>query len=672
MMNEKAILASILVPEDRPAIGAAHCLRLAHNSPMVLQRSIVRTNGNRVQAVKIAETRAPTYTSARTEVLYTMDVNGPMGDRAYPKGQHEHVQHSDVADESPIQMLPNELLIRLLPEPWIAALVCSRWYEMVGALSAIGAVSSTNSRVLCASSILELWGRRPPDEIHAILYSVISDATLAHLLPLLIASDRPANVDYVLKLWSDENRPITETEAAQWIAAHRQLDPRFNASWPKHIPSRAGLDCNHGPHDVRAIAFCVMLSTVALHTQSPRVLREIAALCPNGDSALRKAALVAVTRDRHNVLGALLYLYAQHIHGDDARCRPDKSVAYASQHNAVIDTFKAIYVVAGTYGSLECAHIADLFLFCVSVTPSMIMSPAWSDHMRCKLCDTAVGARKNRLQCALGTIGCIMLHCATMRTTHWLRAAIAADRPEMLGPYMGVDGNTELGPILGDVARLGKTHFCEAVLSASPNTNAATLCGSIDAVSNDMPFTIEGMRWLASQAWYTPRGEYTIHRILDNLFCVRDFTVRGIGTVADDTARLHNTVEALGLIAGRWPALLRGALARERHWVSLILVACVLHKGDSHAGGDLFAVVAGYLNLCGVFPHPGSPIVGAWSYLIDAGRSRNAKAHCALCACASLESVFARIVEQHQDALCGDDICPLDRDLNSGIQTCKP
>jgi len=596
---------------------------------------------------------------------------------ACPKQQYAHIGYPNVADESAIEALPNELLVRVLPVPWIAALVCSRWREMIDVRPA-GNVTLSNrkrTRDLRASSVLDLWGSRPPDEIHTILYGALRGATLAHLLPLLVASDQPVHVDYALKLWFDEDRSIDWIEAYEWVAVHRQLDARFDAAWPDHVSSRANLDCNHNPSDVRAFASCVLLSMAARHTQSPDVLQKIAALCRRDDYTLRKAALVAIAADRHDVFGAFLYLYAQHLYGDDvsgAQHPFNEHAVGASRHNAVVDAFKMFYAAAGTYGSLACVHIIDLFLFHKSVTPSMIMSPAWAAHMRCKLCG---GANLNRdgEWCVLGKIGCIMLYCVTMRTTHLQRAAIAADRPETLGAYLRADRNLKPEPILGDAARLGKARLCDAILAACPDVGATARCEAIDDISNDIPFTIEGVRWLASQTWYSPQDRQTVRYMLDDLFYGHRRTVRGVGTVASDAVRLRNTIEAVGLMVDRWPALLCSALTDQHYRVSSMLAACILHEEDNACSKeDLFGALVRHLDRCNVFPcggggGGGSPMANAWSYLIDAvglavRRPIDQRTHCPLCRAARLAIVFAHIAMRCHDNPCNDIADTLDRD----------
>jgi len=553
----------------------------------------------------------------------------------------------------PIQMLPNELLETVLSIPWRDALVCSRWRDIAD-MSFMDQARMGNgyARTVRASSLLSRWGHMPPLQIRAVLEGVLYNASQAHLLPLLLASNNPIHVDYALGIWSDDRRPMDDTEVAQWMALHDQLESRFDATWPKDICKRIHLDCDHRADGPRAVASCVLLTLTVRHTHQPDVLYKVASFCHANGYALRKAAFVATADDRANALGALLHLYAQHIFGDDnAAKRPNaetgKIVAGPqSRPNAVLNLFQTLYVVAGTHGSLECARIIDLFPFRKSVTMSMIMPPSWCKHAQCQSCDSTDGDGVCR---ALARVCEITLCCTTMRTLYWLRAAIAADRPEMMGLFARDDATSMGHSVFADTARQGKASFSDAMMAARPHKTANYWCDVVNESQSTVPFTIGGVRWLASQAWYLPQ-ERGVCRILEDLFCQRTAAGRDHQMRTDNAARLANTVEAMGLLARRYPVSVRLALGNEVQWLKSLLVACAFH--DAHQEGrDLFGALIGHMDTCHIFARPGSCAMSrAWAYLIarcGAMQQSTTQKHCLLCDGKCMVLVFACILKRY-------------------------
>ena len=530
-------------------------------------------------------------------------------------GEHgQCLNETTIACEPIIQQLPNELLGMILADSYAAcanALVCSRWRDLVDVLH--GRDTHTYGkrvRLLPASSALSTLAHLPPVGIDMALQSVLPVATAAHLLPLLIASGKPEHIDYALGLWADESRTIDHVEAAQWIAAHDRLEARFDPAWPHTVQPRRFLDCNHDNGNVRAIASCVMLSVAARHTHQSSTLWSVSQVCRVNPLALRKAAYVAAAEDRRDALGVILHLYARSIFDyDSARHFFGPCDSINMERRQYMDAacmMATLHTIVGTYGSLECAKTIDLFHRHKSITPLTIISPAWYYENGTRYDAGTVGDIDGLLDALRVLLG----GRADMRETKWLAAAIVADRPEMLDLY-SADVPTGEFRAFADAARLGKRLFCEAIMARIHLGTASPWCNMIDAPDNAIPFTLEGVRWLADQAWYAPRAG-TVLCVMDNLFCER------AQVCASRLKRLCDTIDALGLMAERWPAAVQTALVGRHDRIGPLLVSCIM-LADNCKERDLFDVLMGHLDRCALIEtlSTASAVERAWSYLCD-------------------------------------------------------
>jgi len=490
-------------------------------------------------------------------------------------------------DVAPIGSLPNELLAMILPSPWTSALVCSRWRDLGDAL--LERPRNVRARRLYASSALFVLGHLPVAEIYATLQSIVGEPTLAHLLPLLAASDRSDYNEYVYDVWSDKERTIDEAEAAQWIAAHSEIESQFGALWPDTICDRRDMMCDHNHADVRAMGSCVLLSVTARHTHSPAVLRRMALFCSADPNALRKAILVAAAKDHDDVLGALLYIYAQH---------PTASSWVASggtymERNAALDMFSALHVTVGIYASVRCVRVLDVFRSHGSMSSTEIMSPRWSYHARRERYTFGPNGGNDCELRALNRLKTLFNHTLSMRTRYWLSAAITADRPETLEAYVSYRPDDRLPLIFGHTVRMGKPRFCEAIMAMRPETPHAVWTTTIDRLrDDDALFTVEGVRWLAAQAWYSP-GDGVLARAISNI-------LNGESPTNPIESPVHDAVDALGIMAHRWTEATRAVLLDEYNQIRASLVTGVLCISDAADKSSLLNTLTGHFERCGV------------------------------------------------------------------------
>jgi len=544
-----------------------------------------------------------------------------------------------------IESLPVELLDPLLAPPWISALVCSRWRDLAGA----NVDSREEKRTLYASSALSVFGHLLPCEIHVALQSVLQEATYAHTLPLLLASEQAVCVDYALDLWSDKARAIGNAEAAQWAIAHSQIESRFDTTWPDHIRERAHLICDHDLADVRAIASCVLLSVVARRTHSPHVLQRAASLCSRNQRALCKAIFVAAADDRRDIMGALLYLYAQYF------LRPQSvRILQRVQHQSTVNMLATVHTVIGTWASTGCALVISLFHPRNCVAPAMIMAPFWSDHIQCQRCAlvSAAGHDDGVEKCALSRLGQALARDSRMCTTMWIGAAIAADRPETLDMYVACFRDDPLPSIFGDAARMGKARLCKAIMAARPDIDGPAWRAAVNAACEISPFTLEGVRWLATQAWYWPQQTVPFHAVND-IFCSN---TQGTG----HTVQMRNAVDALGIMVDAWNQATKAALFDRHASIGGLLVSCIIHDecdpGGSGRGGLLDALV-GHLQRCDFMTmswlETGSQMTHPWAYLITKTTKIMSRGHinCKLCRDTPMSIVFGHLLRRHLDAM---------------------
>jgi len=606
-----------------------------------------------------------------------------MADARRPLDSHTvtgtHASDSDEVGHALIQLLPNELMGMILGDPdtvWASALVCTHWRDIVGARPTRDTAQSKEKhmRPFYASSALSALGHLPPAQVQTALESVLPMVTLAHLMPLLVASDKPEHVDYALRLWSHEDRSIDVAEAVQWHTAHGLLESRFYAAWPRHVRKLRHVDCNHPMDDVRAIASCVILSVAARHTCSPDVLQKVALSCLSDQKALHKAAIIAAAYDRRDTLGALLYLYAQRI--DEAefasiqRGKLDVADVGRSQHT-VTKLFRTLYVMTGTYGSVECARTIDLFPMSDGdddTTPLAIMPQKWHERLHCRSC----GADPRRISepCALTAIQDAMGGYTRMRKRYWLKAAIAADRPETLDLYLADAVDGDRARILGDTARLGKRRFARATVASCADTGADALCVAINNLESTTPFTLEGVRWLSEQPWYSPQAS-TFLRILENV------GGRSCGIYTTEAERLRNTVDMLDVATERWPTIVQAVMHGRRDWIGILLVLCIV-RGSACGERDLLGTLVGHLDRCALIdtPRAGSVVERVWSYLIEtvtahaAAPVRHRMEYPARAYTMPMAGVFVSLLIRYEKTLHGDrgilgpiGLVPLSRDL---------
>jgi len=581
--------------------------------------------------------------------------------------------HTNDLNDTPIDLLPNELLVRILPAPCVSALVCSRWRDITDAHLAKGSacLKDRRTRSVCVSMVLDMCGDRSLHGIQIVLRGLLGNVTLAHLLPLLIATGRPEHATHAIKLWSGENHCIDRAEAAAWIDAHRSLESRFDAAWPDNIQPRFCLDCDHKPTHMHAIASCVLLSVAARHTRCPIALGKFALFCRTDERALRKALALAAASDRRDVLGALLCLYAQHLEGNAARCPTDKGPqpldrnSKSGSHNGnVLEMFQTLYIVVGTYGSLECAETLDLFLYRDDVEPQIIMSPSWSDRIDAKPRRTISLARADRnMARTLTALNDAVFGRTVLLGERWLSAAIAADRPEMLDLYLShCDRSFGQHPDLADAARAGKIRFSHAIMARCPRAVAGYWRDRVNNWLNFMPFTLEGIRWIATQAWYHP-CENTIRRVLDDLFCEST-------SVCHPTRmeRLSDAIDALGIMADMWPERVRASLRDKRDRIGALLVASIV-RGASLKERDLFEALAEHLDNCGLIEtdRSGSIVERVWAYLADIAVTDAAVGtllweRCDPCVRDTpMALVFVALLNRHKDTPPAGDSGTLDR-----------
>lgn len=523
-------------------------------------------------------------------------------------------------DDSQLQMLPNELLSMIVGDPrvvWASALVCSRWHAIVNVLYERNVhAHGKRVRLLHASSALSTLGHMSSLAIRGSLKKVLHEVTLAHLLPLLVASNNPQHVDYALDMWSDECRLIDDAEAAEWIAAHDRLEARFDAEWPDTVCHRSHLRCDHATNDVHSIASCVLLSVAARHTHQPDTLHSVTRFCRANARAFCKAAYIATAEDRRDALGTILYLYALHavaIEGVPLPFHPGDSGATTRHwHSDATRMFTTLYVVAGTHGSLECAKTIDLFHQRGGVTgPSAIVSPSWyyeNDTMRTLFAIESVDRSH-----ALIALNDIMAagHGPMMRKRHWIWAAMIADRPEMLDLYSAGRAEGWESFVFASVASLGKRRFCDALMSRFPGRAASSWNAIVNNPDNVAPFAVEGVRWLAAQTWYEPH-EGTVLCIINDLFSEKT------GVPTTRLQRLCDTIDALGLLVERWPLAVRSDLADQRDRIASLLVSCIMRAGDCRER-DLIEVLVNHLDCCALVDTScsGSRVERAWSYVCD-------------------------------------------------------
>lgn len=597
----------------------------------------------------------------------TMDSRGRCDASTDATCKEQHSQQANGAAESLAQRLPNELLGAILDESsvaWTNALVCSRWHALVDALSLQYGPEAECKRVrpLHASSALDALRHLSPTKIQGVLESVLPVATPAHLLPLLAASDEPNHLKHIIDLWSDEERPMDSAESAQWIKAHRQIESRFDPLWPGRVRKRIRARCDHYPTDVRSIASCVLLSVAARSTCSPAVLNGLARFCRDDEKALRKATLVAAAHNRRDVMGSLLYLYAQHHWGTRARYTVERGNL---QYFGIIATgmLKNLYVTAATYGSLECARTVDLLATCKGVTPTMIMTDPWNKYAHCESCKAAIRwssasstSNSSREPCALGALNVVAAEPMALYKRYCLRAAVIADRPEMLG-LCAID--LESAWVLEafvDVVRLGRERFSEAMAARFSHDVGGLVCAAINDRANEMPFTLGGVRWLASQDWYTPLPD-TVCRIINGMSFGMLGTVRCIQKDSSRIERLCNTVDALGIMAERWPTIVKAALGDQRNRVASLLVSCIV-RASTCDDRDILEVFVGHLVRCALLDarEGRSATERVWSYLHETATAnataapRNWSGHDG-CVETQAAVVFAMLLHRHRRAL---------------------
>jgi len=520
----------------------------------------------------------------------------PTKEAKRPNKRGRHLD--DAAQEPPIQGLPNELLAMIFSVPWTSALVCPHWYDIVRASHPC---AKRAGRSLRASSALSALGHLPPCEIQMVLESVLDRATTAHLLPLLIASGQPTHIDHALKVWSDTGRVIDGAEATDWASAHDRVESRFDTLLSNRICDRVHVCCDHEPTDVRSIASCVLLSVAARHAHASDILKRVALFCRMDSKALRKVIFVAAAEDRDDVLGALLYLYAQYV----------MDIAASAWREATLQMFETLHAIVGAYASVRCTRILDAFHFNDGITPSMIMPVAWGDHLRCERCGVVAAGGNADKTCALMGLEKVLAYNAFMREAHWLRAAIAADRPETLGAYASVFLGDPLPSVFGKVVRMGKPRFCEAIMAAHPEITSSAWSAAIDAPHNNPRFTLGGVRWLAAQPWYSPHSDTLIRILSANI----PDDENGY-TLADSVAAARNAVDALGVMIDRWPKDTRRVLLSRSTRIGVSLVSCVL---DNDGGtGDLLGMLMDHLERCGIIRTRTSGLADLWSYMVCA------------------------------------------------------
>lgn len=604
-----------------------------------------------------------TQTKSPSNNICLMDI-WREGDRATAEINHDTQllrQNKDVSIES----LPNEVLAAIIHDLAIAAsavpicaLVCRRWRDVADMYPRGHNIRTPKRRKLCASSVLSMTGSMTSKEIHSLIESIVETPTLAHLLPILVASDRPDLIDCALNLCFDGKRVIDAAETAAWVDAHAQIDARFDSLWPDDVCDRTHLDCNHAPADVRSIASCVLLSVASRHTRAPAVIAAMASLCHADERALRKAISVAATEDRHDTMGALLYLYAQH------------SGASTVWHESASHMLETLYATVGTWASIECARVIDAFHYCEHTSPLVLMSRLWSDSVCGRQCDAASAVGDENVPRALDKLKDILAHNWPMRTTHWLRAAVVADRPEMLDMYTARAGVDPLPLIFDDAMRAGKLRFCRVIIAAHPEIGPATWATMIDDPFYSGRFTLGGVCWLAAQTWYSPRTDVparAINCILHNSGPSRAKTAH-IGHAVS----ARNAVDALGVMLARWPTITSASLREQPHHMGPLIVACVLHDKDNSHGLEhgLLGALLGHLERCGIImATPGSSVASLWSCLIDQmGIDRTLCAReqvgCLVCHSMPMAAVFERLLRRHLGTL------PIEHSANNDSKEC--
>jgi len=549
----------------------------------------------------------------------------------------------DLAErDSCTRWLSNEVLDLVLNNPldrhyvkpwdaWEAALVCKRWCAVVAAASVQrrsrmnqgGVLANMPALQRCtvrASWFLPLTKvpRCTVNHIQEAIHKAVGKCSLAHLLPVLLASGRAHLVRHAFLIWR-ETRTAHGREASLWTFYYRAWIDRFEETrYHKH--QRALLDA-HADHCETAIHACVMLSVVARHAQTPAILQKAITLCDSDPCAVYVALLSAAYADQVQAMGYLLVLHAKHIMREHSH--------NASVRQRLKQTADALWTITGARGSAACIDcLVSSFPRNNSRTRCAFLGGAW----RARMCRDNFEGLDGRLQRTLDSMDDHHSVWTRSCSNHLFQAAIVADCPGVLETFLFRSDHVHRNNLFMIAARTGKKALRERLLVLFPELEGQSGCIATNQ-ETDGPFTADGICWLAQQSWYTPE-EMSVRTMIASLCIQGDLSIIGV-------------IDAMQRIARTWPKHALKAFVGKHELIAFMIIRWAAHTTcDGNSGLD---AIVGLLRHIGFFESPmgddlWSIVMAHMDHIISA---RDRLIHCDACRDLPMGIVFDRLLQMH-------------------------